>query len=111
MEEATHTREYCGTYIDSVPREICNVLEVTRSASSNRSEECVSCIEGHDDHEATNRSCDKDDVGTGLTFVRWGYDQPVMVQLFMDCVDRATSSSTALVSIRELPRISITTTH
>ena len=29
----------CGTYIDSVPREIFNALEATRSASSNRSEE------------------------------------------------------------------------
>ena len=38
-----HTRKThcvdCGTYIDSVPREIYNALEATRSASSNRNEE------------------------------------------------------------------------
>ena len=40
---ATHTRERhrvdCGTYLDSVPREIFNALETTRSVSSNRDEE------------------------------------------------------------------------
>ena len=38
-----HTRKAycvdCGIYINSVPREIYNVLEATRSASSNRDEE------------------------------------------------------------------------
>ena len=29
----------CGTYIDSVPREIYGALEAARSASSNRDEE------------------------------------------------------------------------
>ena len=42
-ESNAHTRKTycvdCGTYIDSVPREIFNALEATRSASSNRNEE------------------------------------------------------------------------
>ena len=43
---ATHTTRTrqtycvdCGTYIDSVPREILNAIKATRSASSNRNEE------------------------------------------------------------------------
>ena len=43
-----HTRKTycvdCGTYIDSVPREINNALEATRSASSNRNEELADRI-------------------------------------------------------------------
>ena len=31
------------------------------------------------------------------------YEQSVMVQLFLDCIDRATASSTAFVSFREKP--------
>ena len=32
-----------------------------------------------------------------------GIEQPAMVQLFLDCVDRATEPSTAFVSFREQP--------
>ena len=65
--EATHTWERhcvdCGTHFDSVPREIFNALEATGTASSNRDEELAgSDIEGHDGHDATNRSCDKNDA-------------------------------------------------
>ena len=35
---------HCGTHIDSVPREIYNALEATRSASSNRDEELAICV-------------------------------------------------------------------
>ena len=71
-----HTRKTycvdCGTYTDSVPREIHNVLEATRVAPSNRDEELAkSCTEGHDDHEATTRPCDEDYAGTTFAFVRW----------------------------------------
>ena len=42
-ESNAHTRKTycvdCGTYVDSVPREIFNALEATRSASSKRTEE------------------------------------------------------------------------
>ena len=42
-ESNAHTRKTycvdCGTYINSVPREIFNAIEATRSASSNRNEE------------------------------------------------------------------------
>ena len=42
-ESNAHTRKTffvdCGTYTDSVPREIYNTLEAARSASSNRNEE------------------------------------------------------------------------
>ena len=34
----------CGTCVDSVPREIYNVLEATRSASSNRDEELANSV-------------------------------------------------------------------
>ena len=46
--EATHTWERhcvdCGTYFDSVPREIFNTLEATGTASSNRDEELADRI-------------------------------------------------------------------
>ena len=40
-EQSTHAKDILcrGSYIDSVPREIFNALEATRSASSNRFEE------------------------------------------------------------------------
>ena len=52
-ESNAHTRKTycvdCGTYIDSVPREIFNALEATRSASSNCDEELADRdIVGHD---------------------------------------------------------------
>ena len=44
----THTRKTyrtdCGTYTDSVPREIYNTLEPRRSASSNRDEELANRV-------------------------------------------------------------------
>ena len=93
-----------GTYIDSVPREIFNAIEATRSASSNRNEELADRVSRETtitkqpiDHatrmmlEQVSRLSDGD------------YEQSVMVQLFLDCVDCATASSTAFVSFREQP--------
>ena len=103
-----HTRKThcvdCGTYIDSVPREINNVLETTRSASSNRDEEFANRV--LKDTTITKRQLD---LATRMMLEqvsRWSdgdYEQSAMVQLFLDCVDRATESSTAFVSFRERP--------
>ena len=103
----THTKDVCvdcGTYIDSVPREIYNALEATRAASSNRNEELA-------DRESSHTTITKQqiDLATKLMLEQISrlshgdYDQSVMVQLFLDCVDRATASSTASVSFREPP--------
>ena len=60
----TRTKTFCvddEIYIDSVPCEIYNVLETTRSASADRDEELSSfVVEGHHDHEAATRPCDQD---------------------------------------------------
>ena len=86
----SHTRKTycvgCGTYIDSVPRELCNTLEATRSAT------------------ITKR---KLDIATRMMLEQvsrlsdGNYDQSAMVQLFLDCVDCETEPSTAFVSFRK----------
>ena len=103
-----HTRKTycvdCGTYIDAVPREIYNALEATRSASSNRNEELADRVSR--DTTITKQPID---LATRLMLEQVSrlsdedYDQSVMVQLFLDYVDRTTASSTAFVSFREQP--------
>ena len=102
---SAHTRKTycvdCGTYIDSVPREIYNVLEATRSASSNRDEELANRV--LKDTKITKRQLD---LATRLMLEHvsrlsdGNYEQSAMVKLFLDCVDE---SSTAFVSFRERP--------
>ena len=90
-----HTRKTycidCGTYIDSVPREICNALEAARSASSKRDEELAD--RALKDTTITKRQLV---LATRLMLEQvsrlsgWDHEQSAMVQLFLDCVDRAT---------------------
>ena len=100
-------KTYCvdsGTYIASVPREIFNAVEATRSASSNRNEELADRVS----RETTITKL-QIDLATRMMLEQVSrlsdgcYRQSVMVQLFLDCVDRATASSTAFVSFREQP--------
>ena len=103
-----HTRKTycvdCGTYINSVSREIYNSLEATRSASSNRNEELADCVS-----RDTTITKQQIDLATRLMLEQvlrlsdGNYDQSMMVQLFLDCVDRATASSNAFVSFQEQP--------
>ena len=94
----------CGTYSDSVPREIFNALEATRSASSNRNEELADWVS-----RDTTITKQQIDLATRMTLEQISrlldgdYEQSMMFQLFLDCVDRATASSTAFVSFREQP--------
>ena len=97
-----HTRNThrvdCGTCIDSVPREIYNVLEATRSGSSNRDEELAN--RELKDTTITKRQLD---LATRMMLEQVSclsdgdYERSAMFQLFLDCVDRAIASSTALV--------------
>ena len=62
----------CGTHIDSVPREIYNALEATRSASSNRDGELENRV--LNDTTILKRQLDlatKLMLEQVLTFVRW----------------------------------------
>ena len=103
-----HTRKTycvdCGRYIDSVPREIFNAIEATRSASSNRNEELAGRVS-----RDTTITKPQIDLATRMMLEQISrlsdgdYEQSMMVQLFLDCVDRATASSTAIVSFREQP--------
>ena len=94
----------CGTYIDTVPREIFNALEATRSASSNRNEELT-------DRETRDTTITKQhiDLATRMMLDQVSrlsdgdYGQSMVIQLFLDCVYRATASSTAFASFREEP--------
>ena len=90
-EQRTHAKKTCcvecGTCIDSVPREIFNAIKATRSPSSNRNEELATRMM----LERVSRLSDGD------------HEQAMMVQLFLDCVDRATASCAAFVSFREQP--------
>ena len=107
-ESNAHTRKTncvdCGTYIDSVPREIFNAIEATRSASSNRNEELA-----HRVSRDTTVTKQQIDLATRLMLEQVSrlsdgdYEQSVMVQFFLDCIDRATASSTAFVSFRRQP--------
>ena len=105
---ATHTQKtYCvdwGTYIDSVPREIYNALEATHSAFSNHNE-------GLADRVTRDTTITKQQIDLATRMMQdkisrlpdGDYEQSLTVQLFLDCVDRATASSTAIVSFREQP--------
>ena len=107
-ESNAHTRKTycvdCGTYIDSVPREIFNVLEATRSASSNRNEELA-------DRVTSDTTITKQQIDPATRMMLdqvsrlsdGDYDQSMAIQLVLDCVDRASSPSTAFVSFREQP--------
>ena len=105
-KQCTHAKDilHCGTHIGSVLREIYNALEASRSASSNRDEELANrvlkdtAIPKRQLHLATklmleqvSRLSDDD------------YEQSAMVQLFLDCADRATEPSPAFVLFREQP--------
>ena len=103
-----HTRKTycvdCGTYIDSAPREIFNALETTRSASSNRNEELADRVTK--DTTITKRHID---LPTRMMLDQISrlsdrdYEQAMAIQLFLDCIDRSTTPSTAFVSLREQP--------
>ena len=79
-----HTRKTycvdCGTYIDSVPREIHTALEATRSASSNRDEELANRV--LKDTTVTKRQVD---LATWLMLISLlsdgNYEQSAIVQL------------------------------
>ena len=90
--------------IDSVPREIYNVLEATRSASSNRDEELANRV-----LKDTTITKQQLDFATRMVLEQVSrlsdgdYERSAMFQLFLDCVDRAIASSTALVSFQRQP--------
>ena len=103
-----HTRKTycvdCGTYIDSVPREIYDILEARRSASSIRDGEIAK--RGLKDKTITKRQLDfatRMMLEQVLCQSEGDYNQSAMVQLFMDCVDLATEPFTACVTFRERP--------
>ena len=92
----------CGTCIDSVPREIYNALEVTRSASSNRNEELADRVTR--DTTITKQQIDlatRKMVEQISRLSDGDFEQSLVVHLFLDCIDCATASSTAFVSFRE----------
>ena len=101
-----HTRKAycvdCGTYVDSVPREIYIILEATRSACSNRVEELANLASK--DTAITKRQLD---FATRLVLEQVSRlsDGNISSQreLFLDCVDRATKPSTAFASLLEQP--------
>ena len=90
--------------LDSVPREIFNALETTRSVSSNRNEELADRVTK--DTMITKRQID---LATRMMLdpisrmSDGDYEQSMAIQLFLDCIDRATTPSTAFVSFREQP--------
>ena len=100
-----HTRKTncvdCGTYLDSDFREICNALHTTRSVSSNRDEELADRVS-----RDTTITKQQIDLATRMMLDQISrlsdedYEQSMMVQLFLDCIDRSTASSTACVSCR-----------
>ena len=106
--EATHTPERhcvdCGKYVDSVPREIYNVLEATRSASSNRDDELTYRV--LKETTITKRQLD---LATRMMLEQFSrlsdgdYEQSAMVELFLDCVHRVTETPTEFVPFRERP--------
>ena len=87
-ESNAHTRKTycvdCGTYIDSVPREIFNALEATRSASLNRNEELADWVS-----RDTTITKQQIDLATRMMLEQLSrlsdgdYEQSVMVQLFL----------------------------
>ena len=94
----------CGTCTDSVPGEIFDALETTRSASSNCNQELA-------DRAMKDTTIQKQqiDLATRMMLDQISrlsdgdYEQSTAIQLFLDCIARATASSTAFVSFREQP--------
>ena len=90
-----HTRKtHCvhrGTYIDSAPREIFNAVEATCSAPSNRNEELADRVSRETRRSRSNKSIVRQERCWNKSHVG-SYDQSMIVQLFLDCVDRATAS-------------------
>ena len=86
-----HTRKTyctdCGTVIDSVPHEIFNATEATRSDSSNHNEEQADRVS-----RDTMITKEQIDLATGRMLKQISrlsdgdYEQSMMVQLFLDCV-------------------------
>ena len=107
-ESNAHTRKTCcvgcGTCIDSVPREIFNALGTTRSASSNRNDELADRVT-----KDTTITKQQVDLSTRMMLDQISrlsdgdYEQSMAIQLFLDCIDLATTPSTAFVSFREQP--------
>ena len=94
----------CCTYIDSVPRQIVNTLEAARSASPKRVEELASRVQKV--ATITKRQLD---LATRLMLEHVSplsdadFVQSAMVQLFLDCADRATEPSTDFIPFRDRP--------
>ena len=92
----------CGTHIDSVPREFFDALEGTRSTSSNRHDELADRVS-----RDTTITKQQIDLSTRMMLEQVSrlldgdYEQSMMFQLFLDCVDRATASSTAFVNFKD----------
>ena len=67
-ESNSHTRNEnrvdCGIYTDSALRDINDACKEARARRSR--------IEGHDDHEATTRSCDENNAGISFASVTGG---------------------------------------
>ena len=105
-ESNTHTRKTycidCGICLDFVPREIFNALETPRSVSSNRNEELADRVTK--DTTITKRQID---LATRMMLDQISRlsdgdcEQSMAIQLFLDCIYRATTPSTAFVSFRE----------
>ena len=94
----------CGTYIDSVPRLIVITLEAARSASPNRVEELASRVQKV--ATITKRQLDLATrlmLGHVSRLSDTDYVKSATVQLFLDCSDRATELSKAIVSFRDRP--------
>ena len=86
----------CRTYIDSVPRKIFTVIEATRSTSQNRNNELADRVS-----RDTTITKQQIDLATRVMMEQVSrlsdkdYELSMTVQLSLDCIDRATASSTA----------------
>ena len=87
---------YHGTYIDSVLREIYDAYKAARSTPSN-------CDGGHADHVPKRQF----DLATRMMLEQASlssngdYEQSTILQLSLDCIDRAVEPITEIVSVRE----------
>ena len=90
QEINAHTRKTycvdCGTYIDSVPREIFNAIDATGSASSNRKEELEDRVS-----RDTTITKQQIDLATRMMLEQVSrlsdgdFEQSLVVHLFLDC--------------------------
>ena len=91
--------------MDAVPFEFFNALEATRSASSNRNNEELA------DRVTSDTTITKQQIDPATRMMLdqvsrlsdGDYEQSMAIQLVLDCVDRASSPSTAFVSFWEQP--------